>query len=98
MAGVLSAGTVVGDVVFWTEWSGVGHMSRWGDVSEDDIRDGEGSLATGDADVEDGVDAVRNVFDDFSEEIEGHIVGAVLNNDDVFEVSSNLTESIFLFG
>ena len=98
MAGVLSTRTVVGDVVFWTDWSGVGHMSRWGDVSEDDIRDGEGSLATGDADVEDGIDAVWDFIIDVLDEIESHVVGAVFDDDDVFEVSSNLTESVFLFG
>ena len=98
MAGVLSARTIVGDVVFWAIWSGVGHMSRRSDISKDDIRDGEGSLATGDADVEDGIDAVWDFIIDVLDEIESHVVGAVFDDDDVFEVSSNLTEGVFFFG
>ena len=73
-------------------------MARRCDIAKDDIWNGKSTLTTSNTNIKNSVNTVRNIFIDFLNEIECHIVCAVFNNDNVFEVSGDFTKGKFFFG
>ena len=90
--------TIICDVIFWAIWSCIGHMARRCDVTKDDIWNSKSALTTSNTNIENSVNTIRYLIINLFDEIESHVISAIFNNDDVFEVFSNFSKCIFFFG